>query len=209
MQVQFEPLEQWPKGHAPATVHKSSPFRATYSDTLSQLDHELRQLRARAVVIQADLDPRDIRLDGLLRAHARPRSPGIVLSFEVNGESFMYPCDTYRHWQDNLRAIVLTLEKLRAVDRYGVSKHGEQYRGWKALPENVDERVTPEDAAVVLLRTAGEAAEAGDVDRVLIDSEYRRKLGRRALAMAHPDRQGGTAAHFHRVQHAREVLEAV
>lgn len=40
------------------------------------------------------------------------------------------PAATFTHWDCNLRAVALTLEHLRAVDRYGVTTGGEQYRGW-------------------------------------------------------------------------------
>jgi len=33
-----------------------------------------------------------------------------------------------------MRAIALSLQALRAVDRYGVARRAEQYRGWKQLP---------------------------------------------------------------------------
>lgn len=38
-----------------------------------------------------------------------------------------YPCDTFTTLQDNLRVIALALEALRMVDRYGVTRRGEQY----------------------------------------------------------------------------------
>lgn len=40
--------------------------------------------------------------------------------------------DTYEHWQANVRAIALTLEALRAVDRYGATQ-GRQYAGFQQL----------------------------------------------------------------------------
>jgi len=45
------------------------------------------------------------------------------------------PCDSFRDWEANLRAIALSLEHLRAVDRYGVTtEEEEQYTGWLRLP---------------------------------------------------------------------------
>ena len=50
-----------------------------------------------------------------------------------------YPCDKYSNWQANLRAIALSLEALRAEDRYGVTRRAEQYKGWaKLLPPNAE-----------------------------------------------------------------------
>lgn len=215
MKFQFEPLRQWPKD-TPRTEpgkRKSSPFRAGYSQTLELLERELRMLRARSAALQVDISENMIRQDGLPYARARTgaNDPGVVLSFETDDGHFMYPCDTYTRWEDNLRAIALTLEKLRAVDRYGVAQRGEQYAGWKAIPQDVDERVTPEEAARVIVRTAG--VDFPDdieprVEAVLHDPSTFRRWYREAARRAHPDVQGGTAAHFQRVQRARDVLEA-
>ena len=211
--LQFEPLEQWPDGQLRTDpgYRRRGPFRATYSDTLDLLDHELRQIGAESVVLQVDIAGSNIRLDGLPYANARigGDEPGVVLSFEAGGDSFMYPCDSYLDWRDNLRAIALTLEKLRAVDRYGVAQRGEQYVGWKAIPEDVDRRLSAKDAARIIARTAGvgdgkvEAA-IGDIlgGRKLFQAAYRQAAG-----YAHPDRPGGTEAAFHRLQTARGILE--
>jgi len=45
------------------------------------------------------------------------------------------PCDSFKDWEANLRAIALSLERLRAADRYGVTtEEKEQYIGWLRLP---------------------------------------------------------------------------
>lgn len=47
----------------------------------------------------------------------------------------VYATDACRYWQHNVRSIALGLEALRAVDRYGISRRGEQYAGFRgALP---------------------------------------------------------------------------
>src|SRR5690606_5164123 len=76
----------------------------------------------------------DIRLDGLPRANARPGHQGVVLAFDSKYGPLKYATDTFDRWQDNLRAIALGLESLRRVDRYGITKRGEQYTGWRQLP---------------------------------------------------------------------------
>src|SRR5690606_26744073 len=116
----------WPG--EPTVKRKASLFRASYADTLRLLDAELRHLRATQVVIQAACGEEDIRLDGQLRASAKLRSPAIILSFHSKHGPLSYPRDRYTDWQDNLRAIALALQALRAVDRYGVTRQAEQYR---------------------------------------------------------------------------------
>lgn len=212
--VQFEALKQWPKGHerTPAADRTRSRFDSTYSATTDLLDRELRMIGANNAVLQVDIAEGRIRLDGLPYADARigVEDSGVVLSFETEGGRYMYPCDTYRDWKDNLRAIALTLEHLRAVDRYGVSKSGEQYVGWRALPADVDAAMTRKEAATIIVRTAGlpEEDRAGAIDSLSELGVYPdlRWIYRQAASNSHPD-AGGTAAAFHRVQTALRVLE--
>lgn len=176
MNITFRPLGTW--SGAQTRRPERSRFKSHYSDTLELLRRELGQLGAREVVIQLDLTERDIRLDGLPRANARPGHQGVVIAFESKYGPLKYATDTFDDWQDNVRAIALGLEALRKVDRYSITKRGEQYTGWKALPP------------------ARDSAERG---RELIE-----KHGglRNALRATHPD-HGGNPDDFHAVQAAR------
>ncbi len=58
----------------------------------------------------------------------------MIITCSVGGDVYRFPCDRFKHWDDNLRAISLTLERMRAVDRYGVTLNKQQYAGFKALP---------------------------------------------------------------------------
>lgn len=44
----------------------------------------------------------------------------------------VYATDVCDLWQHNVRSVALGLEALRAVDRYGISRRGEQYAGFRA-----------------------------------------------------------------------------
>lgn len=139
LQARFKPIEQWPRAFTKASARKRSPFRANYNNTLSQVEQEVRHLRGRNVVIQLALQPRDIRLDGWPRADARsPQHPGVLLSFDAwippqGLTTLSFCCDNFTDWESNLRAIALTMERLRMVDAYDVVKFGEQYTGF--MPE--------------------------------------------------------------------------
>lgn len=132
----FESLETWPGERT--KLPKQAPFRAGWDLTLKLLSKELGMLGARHIVIQADCDDTQIRRDGMLRASARLNSQGIILKFNSRFGPMMYPCDTYNHYHDNLRAIALSLEALRKVDRYGVTSQrgGVQYKGFACLEYN-------------------------------------------------------------------------
>jgi hypothetical protein len=136
--------------------------------------------------------PRGFPRAGRVAAH-----PGIVLSFDSKHGALSYPCDTFDRWEDNLRAIALALEALRKVDRYGVTAHGEQYRGFMAIEATAaPAEFASADAAFAFLEA-------------LVDGWARRdepaRLLRGAMRLTHPD-HGGRAADFQRVSLAEAKL---
>ncbi len=136
LNAQFRPLTSWPGERTRG--RKEAQFRAKYEQTLDLLEYELAKLRARDVIIQVDnLALADIRNDGWPRGGWQPRggNQGVIVSFDSPKGSMSFPCDRYTEWRDNLRAIGLGLEALRAVDRYGVTRGHEQYQGWTRLSD--------------------------------------------------------------------------
>lgn len=85
-------------------------------------------LGAEAVVVKLALTERDIRRDGWPRRDARPAHPGVIIEFDSRHGWLRYYDDQYTTWQDNLRALALSLEALRALGRWGALR-GEQYVG--------------------------------------------------------------------------------
>jgi hypothetical protein len=196
IQVQFEPIDQWPGKRT--SNRKRGPFRASLQDTYRLLEKELSHLGCRRLVIQADCDRRMIRNDGLLRSDARLNGPGVILSFDSKHGPLNYPCDTFQHWDDNLRAIALALEALRAVDRYGVTKRAEQYRGWQQLPAPNGDSWTWGDAHRFVRSIVGDSWNMTNRDGLESALRFAEKR-------THPD-AGGNAAEFKKVQRARELL---
>jgi hypothetical protein len=141
MRYEIRPLGHWTD---PETTDRagSGRFRAAWQSTLDLLAFETGQLDAGLVVVQIDVKEGDLRRDGMLKSRAVVGHPGVAVSFESRFGPLRYATDRYEPrwsgdppgWQANTRAIALALEALRAVDRYGVTRRGEQYRGWSALP---------------------------------------------------------------------------
>lgn len=195
----LRPIERWPQGLT--TRRRRSNFSSTLSATLSKLTGELGQIGAKGVVLQIALDESQFRIDGLPRAHAKPEHPGVVLSFTTADGSLSFPCDTYDRWQDNLRAIVVTLEDLRRIARHGVTKHGEQYAGWRAIEsaEARYERPASEEEALATIRAY---AEPGAFESLSLAGAVRS-----ALRNTHPDGQGiRSASAFSKVTAAEAYL---
>ena len=203
--INFRPMDRWPG--ALTRSRRGSPFYAKWGDTLELLNRELRALGAKNVFVQVALDPSDFRNDGTPRARAQARHPGVILTLDSKYGPLQYPCDTFWDWQSNVRAIALALEALRKVDRYGVTKHGEQYTGWKQLGSGMpmgSGSMSVEDAAQFM----SAAVDGIHSAQSLIDSRDRRKDAyRRAAQTMHPDVRGGSEEQFKKLQEAKAVLD--
>lgn len=207
-----------PFDNPPPSGEVYSPFDAKLSQTLSLLSRELQMLDASVIVLQVGYREQDLRLDGMPRANSRMVHNAVALSFESKWGPLRYETNEFvaryyngqEGWSSNLRAIALAMEALRKVDRYGVSKRGEQYTGWKQLPQSTDpvDQITSRDEATKIIH-----AEVGDLyDLADIANDGSAGAGahqadaiREALMRAHPDK-GGDATRFRKVQRARELL---
>lgn len=208
-----------PYDDPPASGGTPSPFEATLGTTLEVLARELRHLDAKTIVLQLGYREQDLRLDGLPRSNARMLHNAVALSFDSKWGALRYATNefvqrSYRArgegWEQNLRAIALGMEALRKVDRYGVSKSGEQYRGWRQLGST--------SASDGLPGTAGEAAavvhaqvnDLYDLADIFDDGSagagaHRDDAILEAIRRSHPD-HGGDSDTFRKVIAAREVL---
>lgn len=196
-----------------------SDFTSTWSDTLELLAREIRAINGKQVVIGIDIREQDLRIDGRLRANARPvATHGVEVAFDSKHGPLIYRSDKYlarsyqnrmEPWQHNVRAVALTLQALRAVDRYGAAESGEQYRGYKALPAGtgaVASGMTVTAAAEVLLRAAGTAPHGLRIDKAAFSPETWQRMIRTAKAEVHPDRNGGERAQWNLLENALDVL---
>ena len=204
MQVHWQPLTSWPR---PRTVQKTrSQFSATFEQTLDLLRTELGNIGCKYVVIQLALSPEDIRNDGWPRSSARVSDPGVLVSFESKHGPLEMACDAFLHWHENLRAVAMTLHRLRMTDLYGCSTRGEQYRGWTQLPAPppvVSAFPTVEAAAAWLWK----ATEIGTIQGIVFSKENRATAYRAAAKKFHPDMAGGSTEKFQLLEDAKKVLD--
>ena len=196
----FRPIDNWPQSKTGRP--RSAPFRTPYNGTLGLLDKELIMLGVRKAVIQIDLPESKIRNDGLPRSGARPDYQGVMLSFESKYGPLRYATDVFDSWQDNLRAIALGLEALRKVDRYGITRKGEQYKGWKQLPASITEVSDIHEAAEFISRYSGWKPLA-----ILQDEEIYKAAWRSAAHKLHPDK-GGDGGNFVILTKVKKLFES-
>ena len=191
--LRVHPLSRWPGAFTPR--REKSKFKANLDDTVEVLTREIKHLGGKNAAMQIAIAPEAFRLDGYPRATAKPEHPGIILTLDSKHGALSYPCDTYSTWQENLRAIALALEALRKVDRYGVTKHGEQYRGFLAITASPHRPFDTAESAESWLR----AQIGADTDVPLPTVISRAKRN------AHPD-TGGSVDRFQLVNDAATLL---
>jgi hypothetical protein len=179
-------------------------FKAPWASTLDLLDRELEHLKAADLVIEADFLERDIRLDGMPRGNARqPIHPGVRVAFDSKHGPLIYATDSCQYWQHNVRSIALTLEALRAVDRYGATKSAEQYTGWRAIGAGIAmpaQAMTRDQALAELATLAGWVHLTTAAGPNVIKQAYRAAARRH-----HPD-AGGQRADWDRLEAAMKIL---
>jgi hypothetical protein len=205
--MKMRPIDQWPGVFT--AERRISPFQASFTDTLQLLEKELRLLHPKdrqypPSVLQVAIPESKFRLDGMPYASATPDHPGVIVSIEPRNKPAMsLPCDTFTHWHSNLRAIALTLEALRKIDRYGVTKNGQQYRGWQAIEQKGSHPAWSAEEAEQFLRGLVRIEGKGLDHLDTLPQVYRRVKGQ-----THPDRNGGDQTLWDKVQHAAGVLTA-
>lgn len=181
--VTFRPMDKPLEGGSEVAPFRDSRGRRTaWAKTVQLLRRELEMLDAVHPILMIAMRPQDFRVDGLPRGDRKASSPGVILTFEAPALGAVRMVgDKYNRWQDNIRAIAKSLEALRSVDRFGVTKTGEQYRGWLALPMG---------SGASGSRGVALVAEHGSV--------------KAALKVTHPD-HGGDEADYRSVVAAREM----
>lgn len=195
------PLVDWSGPRTDAGARRSRyAFKAGWSSTEELLERELFYLDARDVVLQVAVRDSDLRVDGTLRANARqPSDPGVRLIATTRHGDLSWQTDVCAFWQHNVRSIALGLEALRAVDRYGISQRGQQYRGWREI-EAGSGHTTEAEACQVLWAWSGVKVTPGESEQSL------RARWREARAASHPDRNGGNSTGWHAVEDAARTL---
>ena len=138
--IQAFPLA-WPDGWPRAKHRKVSSYKISTDAALNDLVRELQLTRARGVVVSSNVP---LRRDGTMyrgdhSEQAMP-DPGVAVYWDDrDGKPRVIACDSWRTVRENVRAIGLTIEALRQIERTGASHLLERaYRGFARLPEATD-----------------------------------------------------------------------
>ncbi|NIJ89482.1 hypothetical protein FHR49_002283 [Xanthomonas campestris] len=206
MTIPASPLS-WPAGwkRTPAGKRDKSRFRKSgrvrypgqgestrvlsVAEGVDRVRLELQRMGIDAadLVISTNLE---LRLDGLPRSNQRqPADPGVAVywldRFDRTQPPKCMAIDRYDRVADNLAAVAATLEAMRAIERHGGAAILERaFAGFTALP-----------------------APAAPSWREVLDPADPEGSYRRLRSQHHPDRAGGDATEFQRVQRAWDAYQ--
>ncbi len=103
----------------------------TVNSSCNQIAAEVRRMGAAHLVISTNLR---LRLDGLpYSGQTEPADVGVAVYFQYQGRPTCLACDKWDSLRDNLRAIVLTLEAMRGLDRWGAADLEATFTGYVAI----------------------------------------------------------------------------
>jgi hypothetical protein len=215
MNIEAVRMSKWPEKDT--KDRDSARFKATWFKTKELLIAELEKVNARDIELRTMHDDSQRRSDGWPRADKQPAHPGAILVFEKyigwdpetkqsRYELLRFPCDTFRLWEDNVRAIALALAALRQIDRYGV-KTGSQYAGFKALPaaDIGANGLSPELAADFIATAAGMGNVPSVAKSIIENSVFAESVYKTAAKTLHPDK-GGNAQEFAKLEGAMRLV---
>lgn len=192
----------------PTDDRRRGQFKQTYDQVFRQLSYELHKINVDVAIIGTDHPRNQVRIDGKPRGEIEPATPRVSVSFDRGGRTITMQCDAFTQWMQNLKAIAMTLEALRACDRYGATSRGEQYRGFEALPPGGGGNpFTRETAARWMAGQMKIACNVGIGEAIILGNSVEAKACYRKLAAKfHPDQNGGQSAQFIQLGHAKEAL---
>lgn len=173
---------QWPAAWPRSKSTQPAQFKVTMGEAVQQLYEELDRLGATNVVVSSNMR---LRLDGRpLASQNRMEDEGVAVYFTYNGAQQCIPCDKWATVKDNVRAIGLTVQALRGLERWGAKEMvTAAFQGFKALPETI---IMGEHTARAWWEVL-QVAQTADWD--VIEAAYKRLLHK-----THPDTGGSDFA---------------
>lgn len=128
----------WPDGWARTRWRKDSNFKvSSFARVRDGVIKNIRLMGGKHIVLSTCLS---LRLDGLPLANQRnPEDPGVAIYwYDSRAEQQRaMACDKWRTVTANMRAVELSLEALRGLERWGSSEIVERaFSGFTALPEH-------------------------------------------------------------------------
>lgn len=128
----------WPAGY-PRTARPTNEYRFYPSSLLTEIkmlkdELEKNGMRATGIVISTNIP---VKNDGNPYAtYSKPSDVGVAVYFSIKNRAMAICCDKWNSVEANLKALRMSVDAMRGLDRWGVSQIMERaFMGFKALPE--------------------------------------------------------------------------
>lgn len=168
---------------------------------------ELEALGIDSAIIETHHQRGDYTFAGRPRADAKPTSAAVQLWFELNGARICMPSSLYRSWQNNLKAIAMTLTNDRRTRDYGVATMDQQYAGYAELP-NASHLTVPYKVEMYAKFLVTASRTSQDWKEVARDHEVLAFVYKEAAKNTHPDVSGqDNQAYMVEVNIARDFIK--
>jgi len=179
------PLE-WPADYPRTQRREAARFNSRFAHARDGMIQELRRMGAAHVVVSTNIPT---KANGLPYAGQKtPDDPGVAVYFTWQGRQHALACDRWTTVADNLQALRKSIEAMRGLDRWGASGILERaFEGFQRL-DAPGEKSWWEVLGV-----------ARDAPMEEIWKAHKRRRGE-----THPDRPGGDATEFDRVERAMQ-----
>lgn len=181
---------QWPTNwkRTIAGHRKRATFQQGFAAARDGLVRQLEMLGAANGMITSDLP---MRADGLPYANGRADDPGIAVWFVLDGKERVFACDKWTGHAANMRAIALSIQAIRGLDRWGASDLVTRvFAGFNALPPGGDQESTKRPWREVLGVVVANVEDLADSQRSL---QAVRMAHRNLIRKHHPDLGGDHA----------------
>ena len=125
--------ESWPRTDANRVKKAQFKDRSVFT-ARKELEFEVHRFGGRDLIISSNLE---LKLDGTPRSgQKQPQDRGVAIFFSRKGEPMALACDVYSTVEDNLWALVRTLQALRQIERDGSpALINRAFKGFAALPD--------------------------------------------------------------------------
>jgi hypothetical protein len=138
--IEAYPL-QWPIGY-PRTKWPGGNYKfipKTFGYERDELMRELKRMGARDIVLSTNVA---LKQDGLPYADYSRKGVsdrGVAVYFTIDKEPMTLCCDKWNSLEANVRAISMSVDAMRSLDRWGVSEILKRvFTGFKTIPQKVD-----------------------------------------------------------------------
>lgn len=205
VEIDFRPMQVW---HGRQPEYQAKRWKNPPHHTLAMLKEELERNEIDNALLETYHSRDDLKMNGMPKSGAVPSKPGVQLWFKINDTPICLSCNRFADWDENLKAVQMTLRSRRLERDYGCANMEEQYRGHAQLPGGGGGPISGGsiDAQAKFIINQSKLADI-TVEALLGDREKFNEICRAAAKHTHPDR-GGSDELMSALNNAKQAIHA-